>query len=91
MSRGEPGEGEEAEAHVLGVDHSERAGRRGTALAASPPAAAMDNEQFAAFYARSARSLWAYLARVSRDPALADDLMQESYVRFLCADPSRGR
>jgi RNA polymerase sigma-70 factor (ECF subfamily) len=55
-------------------------------LAAGSTAAAMDNEQFAAFYARSARSLWAYLARVSRDPALADDLMQESYVRFLCAD-----
>jgi RNA polymerase sigma-70 factor (ECF subfamily) len=45
----------------------------------------MDSEEFAAFYERSARSLWAYLARVSRDPALADDLMQESYMRFLCA------
>lgn len=54
-------------------------------LAGSSPATAMDNEQFAAFYARSARSLWAYLARVSRDPALADDLTQESYIRFLCA------
>ena len=43
------------------------------------------SERFAAFYQRSARPLWAYLARVSGDAALADDLMQESYVRFLCA------
>jgi len=50
---------------------------------ASEPA--MNSERFAAFYQRSARPLWAYLARVSGDPALADDLMQESYVRFLCA------
>jgi RNA polymerase sigma-70 factor (ECF subfamily) len=56
-------------------------------LQASEPAmtSEQNSERFAAFYERSARPLWAYLARVSGDPALADDLMQESYVRFLCA------
>jgi RNA polymerase sigma-70 factor, ECF subfamily len=53
----------------------------GASSAASPP---MDDDAFAAFYERSARSLWAYLARTSGDAALAEDIMQESYVRFLC-------
>ena len=56
---------------------------RAAAAGISDPA--MENDTFAAFYERSARPLWAYLARSSADPALADDLMQESYVRFLCA------
>jgi RNA polymerase sigma-70 factor (ECF subfamily) len=45
----------------------------------------LDGDAFAGFYERSARSLWAYLARVSANPALADDLVQESYLRFLTA------
>ena len=55
------------------------------AQAARATEPAMDGDQFAAFYQRSAKPLWAYLARASGDPTLADDLMQESYVRFLCA------
>lgn len=45
----------------------------------------MNDEEFASFYGRSAPSLRAYLWRVSGDAALADDLMQESYLRFLCS------
>jgi RNA polymerase sigma-70 factor (ECF subfamily) len=60
----------------------------GSATQAAEPS--MDSDAFAAFYERSARSLWAYLSRCSGDPALAEDLMQESYVRFLCATQPDG-
>lgn len=58
-----------------------------TGAAAQTADPAMDSDQFAAFYERSSRQLWAYLARTSGDATLADDLMQESYVRFLCVRP----
>jgi RNA polymerase sigma-70 factor (ECF subfamily) len=59
------------------------------ALSDAPAWSNMDSDAFAAFYERSARQLWAYLARVSGDAALADDLLQESYIRFLAADAPR--
>jgi len=46
---------------------------------------AMDEDAFRAFYDRTAPSLWSYLARISGDRQLADDLLQESYYRLLKA------
>jgi RNA polymerase sigma-70 factor (ECF subfamily) len=43
----------------------------------------MDEGSFRAFYNRTARALWAYLAKMTGDSAAADDLMQECYYRFL--------
>jgi RNA polymerase sigma-70 factor, ECF subfamily len=40
---------------------------------------------FHAFYHRTARPLWSYICRICGDPALADDFLQETYLRFLRA------
>jgi len=45
----------------------------------------MDEDQFRALYDRTARILWAYLSRLTGDPSAADDLLQETYYRFLRA------
>lgn len=45
----------------------------------------MDEQTFRAFYEKTARPLWSYLSRISGSPSLADDLVQESYYRFLRA------
>jgi RNA polymerase sigma-70 factor (ECF subfamily) len=45
----------------------------------------MDEETFRALYERTARGLWGYLARITGDRQLADDLLQETFYRFLRA------
>ena len=46
----------------------------------------MDEETFRAFYDRTSRGLWVYLSRVTGDRHAADDLLQDTYYRFLRAD-----
>jgi RNA polymerase sigma-70 factor (ECF subfamily) len=45
----------------------------------------MDEDAFRGFYDRTSRMLWVYLQRLTGDRSQADDLMQESYYRFLRA------
>lgn len=44
--------------------------------------AVRDEEEFRAFYERTARPLWAYLSRITGDRQQADDVLQEAYYRF---------
>jgi RNA polymerase sigma-70 factor (ECF subfamily) len=46
---------------------------------------AMSEAAFQAFYEETARPLWAFICRVCGKAELADDLLQETYLRFLRA------
>jgi RNA polymerase sigma-70 factor, ECF subfamily len=43
----------------------------------------MTEEAFRLFYDQTARPVWIYLTRMTGDDRLADDLLQETYYRFL--------
>ena len=46
----------------------------------------MDEQTFRVFYEKTSRPLWSYLSRLCGDSALAEDLVQEAYCRFLRAN-----
>jgi RNA polymerase sigma-70 factor (ECF subfamily) len=43
----------------------------------------MTEDEFRLFYEQTARPVWIYLARMTSDDRLADDLLQDTYYRFL--------
>lgn len=50
-------------------------------------AGTLSREQFGEFYAATARALRSYICRVAGNAAIADDIVQESYIRLLSAPP----
>ena len=44
-----------------------------------------DEAKFEIFYGEHARALWSYVRRIANDGALAEDIVQESFLRFLGA------
>ncbi len=51
--------------------------------AETPDHGTLDEAAFERLHARTSQSLWAYLRRVAGDPATADDVLQESYLKIL--------
>ena len=49
---------------------------------------AMDEARFEMLYRRMAGSVWSYLFRLTGDAAIADDLLQKAFFRFLRANPT---
>ncbi|HEV7766591.1 MAG TPA: RNA polymerase sigma factor [Thermoanaerobaculia bacterium] len=48
----------------------------------------MDEARFELLYRRMAGGLWSYLFRLTGDAAIADDLLQKSFFRYLRANPT---
>jgi len=50
---------------------------------------ALSPEQFEEFYSATMRALRSYICRITSNETIADDIIQESYVRLLNAPPMR--
>ena len=61
----------------------ERLESRADEAPAAEVAFQMDEDTFRAFYERTAKPVWVYLSRMTGDAQAADDLLQETYYRFL--------
>jgi len=70
----------------LTIADVERLASRADEARADEVAFQMDEDTFRAFYERTARPVWMYLSRMTGDPQAADDLLQDTYYRFLRAD-----
>ena len=47
----------------------------------------MDDAIFENIYGETSRQLWAYVCRITANPTAADDIVQETYLRFLRSPP----
>lgn len=52
------------------------------------PERPMDEPTFEAFYRKTAGGIWSYIYRMTGDPAMADDLMQKTFFRFIRSNPA---
>src|SRR5216684_8728576 len=52
------------------------------------PKRPMDEAKFEAFYRKTAGGIWSYIYRMTGDAAMADDLLQKTFFRFLRSNPA---
>ncbi len=62
------------------ISFADGSAARGAAAEVAPE---LDEAAFERFHARTSQPLWGYLRRLTGDPAVADDVHQESYLRYL--------
>src|ERR1700681_889649 len=51
------------------------------------PKRPMNEAKFEAFYRKTAGRLWSYIYRMTGNAAIADDLLQKTFFRFLRSNP----